>query len=289
MLELVPADAELELLVEGLRFTEGPIWVAEGEYLLFSDVLASTRHRWDERDGLRQVAGDSRHGNGMTLDRDGRLIVCEGETGAIVAMDADGTGARRTVIAAEFRGARLNSPNDVVVRSDGLIYFTDPWWAAKVGVDREQELDVIGVYRVEPGGEPELLVDSLPYPNGLCFSPDESTLYVDDTDEGSVHAFDLAADGSLSGERLVAEGIRDEVEHVDGIKSDERGNLWVTGPGGVWVLASDGTRLGLVGTPARAANMHWGGPDWSWLFITASSQVFRIRTTVAGRREPFMR
>ncbi len=289
LIDLLDTRAELELLGSGFVFTEGPVWVPDGGYLLFADVPASRRLRWDELNGIREVATPTSLGDGMTLDLDGRLVVCEGETGSVVRMNARGDGAEREVIAARYDGRRLNSPNDVVVRSDGAVYFTDSWWLQRLGLTVEQELDFQGVFRVVDGGEPEVLIDDMDFPNGLCFSPDESLLYVNDSTPGRIRVFDVAPDGSLSNDRVFADGMTDETGHVDGMKCDEHGNVWVTGPGGVWILDTAGTPLGVVETPARTGNLHWGGPDWSWLFVACSSSIFRLRTKVTGRREPFMR
>jgi gluconolactonase len=288
LLDLLQPDVELELLGSGFTFTEGPIWVPDGQYLLFSDVPTSRRLRWDEGGEIREVAAATSLGNGMTLDREGRLVVCEGETRRVVRMNARGDGGGHSVVAAHYRGRRLNSPNDVVVRSDGVLYFTDSCWPILLGRAREQELDFQGIFRIADGEEPELLIDDMDFPNGLCFSPDETRLYVNDSTPGRIRVLDVAPDGSISNDRIVADGMRDETGHVDGMKCDEHGNVWVTGPGGVWILDSGGTPLGIIPTPARTGNLHWGGPDWSWLFIACSSSIYRLRTNVAGRREPFM-
>ncbi len=218
----------------------------------------------------------------MAIDHDGRLIVCEGATGQVVAMDASGDGSGREVLASRYRGRRLNSPNDVVARTDGALYFTDSWWPNRLGPAMERELDFQGVFRIGGTGEPELLIDDMDFPNGLCFSPDERVLYVNDSTPGAIRAFDVAADGSLSGDRVIATGIVDESGHVDGMKCDEHGNIWVTGPGGIWVLDPAGRQLGLIETPARSGNLCWGGPDFNWLFICCSSEIHRLRTLVVS-------
>jgi gluconolactonase len=288
--DLLDLGAELEALCTGFAFTEGPVWVPDGQYLLFSDVPASRRLRWDEQAGLREVAAPTAYGDGMTLDREGRLVVCEGESGSVVRMHPSGDGAEREVIAANHGDRRLNSPNDVVVHSGGAVYFTDSWWLDRLGLQTERELDFQGVFRVVDGGEPEVLIADMDFPNGLCFSPDETLLYVNDSTPGTIRVFDVGRDGSISNDgRVFANGLRDETGHVDGMKCDERGNVWVTGPGGVWILDPAGSTLGVVGTPARTGNLHWGGPDWTWLFVACSSAVFRLRTKISGRREPFMR
>src|SRR6266513_6243199 len=194
-LELVDEDAELERLGTGFTFTEGPIWNPDG-FLLFSDMPGDVRRRWDPDSGVTEVANPSNKGNGMTLDNDGRLIVCEHVTSSVVRMDPDGRGGGREVLASHYEGRELNSPNDVVVKSDGAIYFTDPTYGRMpgFGLEREQELDFQGVYRIQPGnGEPQLLVDDFDQPNGLCFSPDESLLYVNDTTRAHIRVFDHGA------------------------------------------------------------------------------------------------
>jgi gluconolactonase len=295
LLELVDEDAEVERLGTGFTFTEGPIWNPEGEFLLFSDMPGDTRRRWDEASGVREVAKPSNKGNGMTLDNDGRLVVCEHVTSSVVRMDPDGTGSGREVLASHYEGRELNSPNDVVVKSDGAIYFTDPTYGRMpgFGIEREQDLDFQGVYRIPPGGgDPALLADDFAQPNGLCFSPDESLLYVNDTTRAHIRVFDHGSDGTLANGRLFAEGIGTgdlaAGGLVDGMKCDERGNIWVTGPEGVWVFAPAGEHLGVVEFPESTGNLHWGGPDWNWLFVPASTSVYRVKTKVSGRREPFM-
>jgi gluconolactonase len=232
----------------------------------------------------------------MTLDNDGRLIVCEHSTSSVVRMDPDGTGSGREVLATHYGDRELNSPNDVVVKSDGSILFTDPTYGRwpGFGVERDQDLDFQGVYRIPAGGgDPELLVDDFAQPNGLCFSPDESLLYVNDTDRAHIRVFDVAADGTLENGRVLADGIGtaslEKGDLVDGMKLDERGNVWVTGPGGVCVYSPEGEHIGTVEVPEPVGNLNWGGPDWNWLFIPATSSVYRIETKVAGNRLPYMR
>jgi gluconolactonase len=294
LLELVDEDAEVERLGTGFTFTEGPIWNPDG-FLLFSDMPGDVRRRWDERDGVREVANPSNKGNGMTL-HDGRLIVCEHVTSSVVAMDPDGTGSGREVLASHYGDSELNSPNDVVVKGDGSIYFSDPTYGRMpgFGVEREQDLDFQGVYRIPAGGgDTELLADDFEQPNGLCFSPDERLLYVNDTTRAHIRVFDVADDGTLSNSRVLADGIGagvlEEGGLVDGMKVDERGNVWVTGPGGVWVFGPDGEHLGVLEVPEDVGNVNWGGPEWTWLFIPASSSLYRVQCKVSGNRLPYMR
>jgi gluconolactonase len=294
-LELVDEDAELEQLGTGFTFTEGPIWNPDG-YLLFSDMPGDVRRRWDADSGVTEVANPSNKGNGMTLDHDGRLIVCEHVTSSVVRMDPDGKGGGREVLATHYEGKELNSPNDVVVKSDGAIYFSDPTYGRMpgFGIEREQDLDFQGVYRIAPGGgDPQLLVDDFDQPNGLCFSVDESLLYINDTTRAHIRVFDVQADGTLANSRVLADGIGSgslEIgDLVDGMKLDERGNVWVTGPGGVCVFDPDGQHIGTVEVPENVGNINWGGPDWNQLFIPATSSVYRIQCKVSGNRLPYMK
>lgn len=296
MLRLVDENVEVEQLGTGFTFTEGPIWNPAGQFLLFSDMPGDTRRRWDEQNGVQEVASPSNKGNGMTLDADGRLIVCEHSTSAVVRMDPDGTGNGREVLASHYQGKELNSPNDVIVASDGAIYFTDPTYGRMpgFGIERECELDFRGVYRIPPGGgDLQLLVDDFGEPNGLCFSPDESLLYINDTPNANIRVFDVNADGTISNGRMFAEQIGDgDLEKgglVDGMKCDEQGNIWVTGPEGVWVFDPGGEHLGVVKIPESVGNIGFGGPDWTWLFAPSTTSLYRVKTKVAARREPYMR
>jgi len=291
----VAEDAELEQIGTGFTFTEGPLWHPVEQYLLFSDMPGDVRRRWTADEGVTEVMRPSNKCNGMTYDADLNRLVCEHVTSSLVRERPDGA---REAIATHFRGKELNSPNDVIVHSNGSIYFSDPWYGrmAGFGLQRDRELGFQGVYRI-PGGDGELELaaaeDEFEMPNGLCFSPDESLLYVNDTDRAHIKVFDVDADGALSNGRMFAEGIGtgdlSTGELVDGMKCDERGNVWVTGPKGVWVYSPDGEHLGVVPVPESVGNLAWGGPDWRWLFIPASTSVYRIETKVAARREPYMR
>jgi gluconolactonase len=293
---LVDENVEVKQLGSGFTFTEGPIWNAEGQFLLFSDMPADTRRRWDERNGVQVVASLSNKGNGMTLDPNGLLIVCEHSTSSLVRMDPDGTGSEREVLASHYEGKELNSPNDVVVKSDGSIWFSDPWFGRMpvFGVERERVLGWQGVFRVPPGGgDPELVVEQDEYeqPNGLCFSPDESLLYINDTPKAWIKVYDVNSDGTLANGRMFFEGIGSGVieEGIpDGMKCDEEGNIWVTGPGGVWVISTEGEHLGVIRIPENTGNLAWGGPDWHTLFIPSSGSLYAVETKVGPRREPYM-
>ncbi len=290
--DLIDPDAPVERLASGFTFTEGPIWHPRDQYLLFSDMPADVRRRYDERGGVREVMRPSNKCNGMTYDADLSLIVCEHATSSLLRE----RGGRREVVASHFGGKELNSPNDVCVRSDGSIYFSDPWYGRMpvYGVERPRQLGFQGVYRVPPGGgEPQLVVDRnlFEQPNGLCFSPDERQLYVNDTVRALIRVFDVNADGTLGPDRIFASGIRSELEPgvPDGMKCDSAGNVWVTAPGGVWVYGRGGALLGKVRVPELVANLHWGKADWRTLFMCATNSLYVVRTKIGPRLEPFMR
>lgn len=289
--QLGNVDAPARRLATGYSWLEGPVWNPRESALYFSDIPGDARHRWDGS-GATAVARPTGFANGMTYDADLSLIVCVHATSSVLRSAVDGT---VTTLATHFDGCELNSPNDVVVRSDGSVYFTDPTYGrmAAFGVARHLLMGFQGVYRVPPGGgDVQLVVDRASFvePNGLCFSPDESLLYVNDTDRASILVYDVRPDGSLASERIFAHGIRsdDDPGLPDGMKCDELGNVWVTGPGGIWVFDPDGARLGVVRTPERAANFTWGADAWRTLFITASSSLYAIETMVGPRRESYM-
>jgi gluconolactonase len=289
---LVDENVQVEQLGTGFTFTEGPVWHPRDRYLLFSDMPGDVRRRWSADGGVTEVMNPSNKCNGMTYDADLNLLVCEHTTSSVVRERPDGT---RETLATHYQGKELNSPNDVVVKSDGSIYFTDPTYGRMpgFGVERDQDLGFQGVYRIPPdGGGLHLLIDDFDQPNGLCFSPDESLLYINDSRHGHIRVFDVAPHGAIEHGRMFAKGIgRGDLEGgdlVDGMKCDERGNIWVTGPGGVWVFSREGEHLGVVETPESVGNIHWGGSDWNWMFVCASTGLYRFQTKVVGRREPFM-
>jgi gluconolactonase len=224
----------------------------------------------------------------MTLDADGNLVACEHVTSSVVRekLAPDGTAASRETIATHYDGKELNSPNDVIVADDGSVYFSDPWYGRMpvFGVERDRELDFCGVYRLpSDGGELELLVDDFEMPNGLCFSPDRSLLYINDTPRAHIRVFEVRSDGSIVNGEMFFEGIGTGVipEGIpDGMKCDELGNVWVTGPGGVWVLTPDGEHLGTVATPEVCGSIAWGGEDLHSLFLMTSTSVHVVRTLV---------
>jgi gluconolactonase len=288
--ELVASDVPVERVAGGLAFTEGPVW--RNNALLFSDIpnnrIARLR-RLPEGPELTTFA--TGHSNGLTLDAERRVIAAEHGGRRVSRIEGDGT---RTVLAERYEGKRLNSPNDIVVKSDGSIYFTDPPYALQPqvpGGSRPEgwykrdlpgkELTVHGVYRLSPDGALELIADDFTLPNGLAFSPDESILYIADSLHKHIRAFDVAKDGTLKNSRVILDLTFDEPGVPDGMKIDVSGNIFTTGPGGVWVCRPDGTLLGRILVPELPANVAWG-EDGSVLFATARTSVYRIQTRTRG-------
>lgn len=273
----VPEDADVEEIGSDFEFTEGPYWRDEG-YLVFSDIPANTIYRWDEDEGESVYIEPSGHSNGITADSEGRLLLAQHD-GRIARIDDEGN---ETILADEYEGQRLNSPNDLVVHSDGSIYFTDPPYGVE---DDERELDFSGIYRLEPDGEPELLTDEYDFPNGLAFSPDEATLYVNDSEATAIWAYDVGEDGTLSNGQPFAEPSDPEAEGTtDGMKVDTDGNLYTTGPGGVWIYTPEGELLDRIDVPIPPTNLAFGGGNDGTLYITARESVYRIELDATGIR-----
>lgn len=282
-------DAREEtVLCGGFTFTEGPVWASGAGELLFSDIPGDTIFRW--RPGDKEATPyrrPSRHANGNTLDRAGRLVSCE-HSGRQVSVGAIGEAPRP--LTDRFEGKRYNSPNDVVAHSSGAVYFTDPTYgitgttAALMGnPNAVREIDIQGVYRVDPDGGVRLVVASFTQPNGLAFSPDEQFLYIDDSQDKIINRYRVQADGSLTDETLFVDMRSDTRRGVpDGMKVDEDGRLWTTGAGGVWVVAPDGTVLGQFETNEHAANLCFGGPDFATLYLATRTTMSAIATRVRG-------
>jgi gluconolactonase len=288
--DLLEPGARVERLAGDFDFTEGPVWNPVERRLYFSDLVGDARWRWSAEAGLQEVVRPSGMANGMTYDVDMALVVCQHSTSRLLAFRDGAT----EVIASHYRGRELNSPNDVCGHSSGALFFSDPTYGRQqAGIERDSQLDFQGVYMVAPGSrELGLLRDDFAQPNGLCLSPDESVLYVNDTPRAHIRALRVDHEGAVAEDRVFAAGIGDgsiESGPVDGMKCDELGNVWVTGPGGLWVFAPDGIHLGVVDVPEPAGNLAWGGPDLTDLFICATTSLYRLVTRVRGRREPFMR
>jgi gluconolactonase len=272
---------EAERLATGFVFTEGPLWHPDGFYH-FVDVRSSVLYRLIPGRAHEVVRDKTGGGNGTTFDLQGRLILCEGDNRRVTRTSADG---RIEVLMDRFEGKRLNRPNDVVCKSDGSIYFTDPGLRVPLG---ERELPYAGVYRVAPDGTQSLVAD-FEYPNGLAFSPDERKLYVANTRWAQyIHVLDLDAGGAMVRRRIFADMSSDETDGVpDGMKLDVEGRVYCTGPGGTWVFAPDGSRLGIIRTPEVPANLAFGGPDLKTLFFTARTSVYTLRVKVPGQPHPY--
>jgi len=287
--QIVDENAEVRQLASDFKFTEGPVWMPDGS-LHFSDMIADKRRRWHPSDGVSVVRHPSNKGNGMTLDNDGNVIVCEHVTSSVVREYPDG---RRDTLAFHWEGKYLNSPNDVIVASDGSIYFTDPTYGRMrgLGAERAPDLDFKGLYRIAPNGDLHLLRDDFGQPNGLCFSPDESLLYVNDTERSHIRVFAVDKDYEVTNESVFAENVSDSERagHVDGMKTDELGNVFVTGPGGIWVFSSQGEHIGVIGVPEIVGNLNWGGEEWKTLYIAASTSIYEIHLNVSGNRLGYMR
>jgi gluconolactonase len=282
-LSAVVESSEAERLATGFVFTEGPLWHPDGFYY-FVDVRKSMFYRLTpggKPEVLRENTGE---GNGTTFDLQGRLIMCEGGNRRITRTNADG---KIEVLCDRYEGKRLNRPNDVVCRSDGSIYFTDPGLRVPLA---ERELPYAAIYRIDPSGAVSMLAD-FEYPNGLAFSPDERTLYVANTRWAQyIHALEIGADGAMVRRRIFADMSSDETDGVpDGMKVDVQGRVYCTGPGGTWVFAPDGTRLGIIRTPEVPANLAFGGPDLQTLFFTARTSVYSLRVKVPGQPHPWHR
>lgn len=281
---VVGADVAFEQVGTGYLFTEGPLWHPDAKFLLFTDIAGDRILRWGPPGGVTTFRKPSNMANGLTYDTLGRLLACEHATSRVTRTEADGT---ISVLARDYEGKALNSPNDIVVKSDGAIYFTDPPYGRDefFGVPRPQELGFQGVYRIDPGGKTlRVLVDDFDRPNGLCLSLDERRLYVNDTSRQHIRVFDLEPDGSVIRGRVWAETVGEGAGAPDGMKIDSDGNLYCCGPGGIHVFDPDAVCLGVIRVPEYTANFTWGDDDLRSLFIAASTSIYRVRVRVPGRR-----
>jgi gluconolactonase len=259
---------------------EGPVWIKEGGYLLFSDIHNSRRMKYTPGQGVTVFLEPTNRANGLTRDLQGRVVACEHDTRRVTRRELDGS---LTVIAASFQGKRFNRPNDVVVKSDGAIYFTDPGGPA---VPEQWDLTHTGVYRVSADlGTLTLLVSDFVVPNGLAFSPDESILYINDSRRGHIRAFDMLPNGTLARQtdRVFADLRGSEPGVPDGMKVDVAGNVYCGGAGGIYILDPKGKKLGRIvhGQPATT-NMGFGGDDWKTLFFTSRTTLSSVNLKIAG-------
>jgi gluconolactonase len=291
----VVESSQPERLATGFVFTEGPVWHPDGHWL-FVDVRANLIYRLvpgRQPEVIREHSGSS---NGLTFDLQGRLLICEGDNRQVTRREADGT---YTPLAQRLGGKRINRPNDLVTRSDGSIYFTDPGGRL---TPQERELDFSGVHRIAPDGTLSNATRETEYPNGIAFSPDERVLYVaitrrderciEEKTRGEVcthqciRAFDVAADGTLSHNRIFANMASAADGVPDGMKVDSAGRVYCTGPEGVWVFDASGQHLGIIRLPEIPANCAWGGPDHRTMLFTARTSIYSMRMKTAGTRIP---
>ena len=276
-LDEVLASNDTYLVATGFQFTEGPLWRSDGS-LLFVDIRTSTIHRvipGRQPETFRDNSGGS---NGLTFDLSGRLVMCEGDNRRITRMEPDGS---ITVLADHWDGKRLHRPNDIVCKSDGSLYFTNP--NGRIPPE-EREIDFSGVHRIASDGSVTAVLGDTQYPNGLAFSPDESRLYVANTrDAMQINVYDVNADGTVSNGRLFADMSSEEPDGVpDGMKVDAQGRVYCTGPGGCWVFDPDGSHLGIIRLPEIPANCAWGGHENSTMYFTARTSVYSISMKTRG-------
>lgn len=287
--EIIAEDAELEIIADGFTFTEGPIWHPDQHWFVFSDIAESIQYKWTESDGLSTFRRPSNQTNGNCFDRDGNILSCEHASSQVVRHEHDGKLIRP--IATHFEGKELNSPNDIVVDAKGRIWFTDPGFGRsreELGILRDQELDFQGVYRLDPDGNLTLIARDFLAPNGLCLSLDERRLFVNDSWDPCIHVFDIEEDGSVSGgeiwARVTGEQPKERMWVPDGMKVDMSGNIYCNGPGGVHIFSPDADCLGAIMLPEKSTNFCFGGAKRDWLYITASTRVYRIKTKMTGPR-----
>ena len=304
---LIDSSGKLEKLATGFKWTEGPIWISAG-YLLFAEIPSNSIRKYTPGQGASifmqpsgykgsaPYGGPEPGSNGMTLDPKGRLTVAGHAQRDVWRLETLSNHGKVTVLADQYEGKKLNSPNDLVYKSDGSLYFTDPPYGFRTQSDQDpdKEQKVNGVYRIEgaakqaPGAPPDhskikLLISDLTRPNGIVFSPDEKTLYVNDSGKKFWMRYSVEADGSVSNGKKIADAGSDPRDgSPDGMKVDSKGNLYSTGPGGIWIFSPEGKHLGTIDMPEKAANMAWGDKDYKTLYITASSTLYSIRTKVAG-------
>jgi len=287
--QIVSTSEPIEYLADGYGGAqgpaEGPLWWKEGGYLLFSDIHNNRRMKYQPGAGVSLFQEPTNRANGLTRDLQGRLIACEHDSRRVTRQELDGS---ITVVANSFQGRRLNRPNDVVVKSDGCIYFTDPWTSP--AAPEQWDLTFAGVYRVTPDlGTLSLLIDDFVLPNGLAFSPDESVLYINDTRRGHIRAFDMLPNGMLAKhtDRVFADLRGPEPGVPDGMKVDVHGNVYCGGSGGIWVMDKTGKKLGRImhGAPATT-NLAFGGDDWKTIYFTSRNHLGSVKVKIAGVTVP---
>lgn len=278
-----------KVIAEGFTFAEGPIWHQSGS-LFFSDIRESKRYRYDTSTGATKLIAENTSGaNGMTLDRSGRLVVCQMGLRRVISVDRDDQ-SDELVVADSYNGKRLNAPNDVVMRSNGDVYFTNP--AGRIS-GPDADIGYSGVYRVTPQGEIHEVCAGMNLPNGLAFSPDESKLYVSNTrPDPKLLVFEMQSDGTATNQQLIDDmplvGGSEKNGVPDGLKIDAEGRVFCTGPGGIWVWTAEGMHLGVLEFPEVTTNIAWGDDDLRTMYITGHSAVYTMRTLTPGTRPRFV-
>ncbi|MGH7885835.1 MAG: SMP-30/gluconolactonase/LRE family protein [Thermodesulfobacteriota bacterium] len=274
---LIPKNTRIKKVASGFKFTEGPVWIQDGNYLLFSDIPANKIYRLNRNGNLEIFREPSNNSNGLTLDGEKRLIACEHKTRRVTRTENNGS---INVLAESFSGKRLNSPNDVVVSKKGFIYFTDPPFGIK---SEAQEQKYSGVYFINPETlVVNLLVDDFERPNGLAFSPDEKYLYIDDSKLKHIRSFEVKENGELKGGKIFYEFNEKLPGNPDGMKVDIEGNIYCAGPGGIFVINPTGNLIGKIVLPEIPSNCAWGDNDNKNLYITAQTSVYKIKTNITG-------
>ncbi len=273
----------LEVIGRDILFGEGPAWDRRNQRLFFSDICGDTIQTWDPAHGQRVALEPSGHANGMCMDREGRLLVAGWGQRTVWRLEPDGS---RTTLASHWQGMKLNSPNDICVRSDGSIFFTDPQGGlvnvGMVGDDLQKYLDFQGVFRIAPDGVLHLLTDEFVYPNGICLSPDETQLYVNDTRERLIRVYDLDAQGRVGPSRLFVRQTHPDPGIPDGMKCDAQGRLYTTGPGGIWIHEPDGEVIARLKVPGHPGNFCFGDDDRRTLYIAMLGWLTRTRMPIPG-------
>ena len=272
--EVIEPGSHPTPVVQGFKFTEGPVWLNDG-HLIWSDILGDTIFELKGGKAIPYLK-PSHRAIGNTLDPQGRLVSCHQETRNVTRREKNGS---TTILASTYLGKRFNSPDDVVVRSDGTIFFTDPSFGLPAS-KKEQPLD--GVYRISPEGKIDLVVKDFAKPNGLAFSPDEKLLYINDTVRQQIYVFDVSKPGDLSNERIFVYTTGELGGLPNGMKVDTAGNVYCTGPGGIQVFQPDGKYIGLIYMPQAVSNFCFGGADHKSLYITAGPGIYKIRVKIPG-------
>lgn len=284
MHHVADAAEELVQIAQGTTFAEGPVWDRRRNCLYFTDIIEDTIWQWTPGIGKEVLVHPTGHADGMTIDREGRLLVAGWGSRTVWRREADGT---HVTLASRFNGQKINTPNDIVVHSSGDIYWTDGDGALFIpgmaGSDIQRYQDHCNVFRIgEDGSSIVPVIEDFVFPNGITFSPDERRLYVNDTRVAQVRVFDVHADGTVDNGRVFYELSGNEIGHADGMKVDQSGNLYCTGPAGIHVLNPEGTLIGRLRIPAECTNMAWGDEDWRSLYITTHHVIYRVRLQIPG-------